>query len=141
MTALLAKMKEVGFDAFELGLPGNLVPIPKADYTDHDPRWGGSRKDDGSDGFQHYENGGATHCYAYFTVKALYKLGRADEARRIFWPLMKGLGEGAFQGKGPNGMSRDWKTWRGECWGYEGFLVDGYLALLATFDEVPAGGR
>jgi len=28
-------------------------------------------------------------------------------------------------------MAKDWKTWSGGCWGYEGFLCDGYLALLA----------
>jgi len=32
-------------------------------------------------------------------------------------------------------MTEDWKTWTGECWGYEGFLVDNYLALLAVLDH------
>jgi hypothetical protein len=29
-------------------------------------------------------------------------------------------------------MSNDWKTWDGVPWGYEGFLVDNYYALLAV---------
>jgi hypothetical protein len=32
-------------------------------------------------------------------------------------------------------MSKDWKTWNGECWGYEGFLCDGYMVLLACLGE------
>ena len=32
MDRLLAKMKEVGFNRFDLGLPGNLVAIPLKDY-------------------------------------------------------------------------------------------------------------
>ena len=41
MDALLKKMKEVGFNNFELGLPGNLIPVKLADYTDLSP---GSRR-------------------------------------------------------------------------------------------------
>ena len=29
-------------------------------------------------------------------------------------------------------MSNDWRTWDGTAWGYEGFLVDNYYALLAV---------
>jgi hypothetical protein len=29
-------------------------------------------------------------------------------------------------------MSKDWKAWDGTPWGYEGFLVDNYHALLAV---------
>ena len=76
MDVMLAKMKEVGYTHFELGLPGNLVPIRRGDYVHHVLRWGGGEKEDGSDGFQIYENGGATACYAYFTLQALYQLGR-----------------------------------------------------------------
>ena len=36
-------------------------------------------------------------------------------------------------------MSRDWRKWDGECNGYEGYLSDGYLALLAVEDDLKAG--
>ena len=36
MDRLLAKMQEVGYTDFELGLPGNLVPVRKGDYVYHD---------------------------------------------------------------------------------------------------------
>jgi hypothetical protein len=32
-------------------------------------------------------------------------------------------------------MSKDWKTWDGNCHGYEGFLTDNYYALLAVLDR------
>lgn len=135
---LLAKMAQVGYTNYSLGLPGNLVPVRRGDYVFHDnpPEvFGVPRLEDGSDGFQYYENGGATGCYAYFTVKALYKLGRVADARKIFLPMLEGYANGDFQGFCDSGMSKDWRDWRGGCHGYEGFLVDNYLPLLAVFDE------
>ncbi len=129
MQALLQKMKEVGYTQFDLGLPGNLIPIADADYTHHDPRWGYQR-------FQVYENGGATGCYAYFTIHALFKLGMRQEAEAILFPMLNSYTQNHFQGRcAGSEMTRDWKTWTGECWGYEGFLVDNYLPFLAVFDQ------
>ncbi|MEI7948123.1 MAG: hypothetical protein WCJ02_15585, partial [bacterium] len=131
MDRLLAKMKDVGYTRFDLGLPGNLVPVKREDYVYHDtaPEVHGVPKlEDGSDGFQYYENGGATACWSYYTVKALYQLGRVADARRIFHPMLQGYARGEFQGFGENGMSRDWRDWKGGCHGYEGLLVDNYHA-------------
>jgi hypothetical protein len=142
MDRLLAKMQAVGYTNFALGLPGNLVPVKKGDYVHENTppeRTGEPRLDDGSDGFQFYENGGATGCWAYYTVKALYQLGRVADARRIFHPMLAGYARGEFQGFGENGMSRDWRDWQGGCHGYEGLLVDNYHALLAVLDDIRAG--
>jgi hypothetical protein len=139
MDHLLQKMRQVGYTNFSLGLPGNLVPIRKGDYVlQHHPpqRYGEPLLDDGSDGFQFYENGGATGCFAWFTIKALYQLGRTEDARRIFLPMLAGYAAGNFQGFDASGKSRDWRDWHGGGHGYEGLLVDNYLALLAVFDEV-----
>ncbi|WP_127124918.1 hypothetical protein [Pseudoflavitalea rhizosphaerae] len=128
MNALLQKMKEVGYDRFDFGLPGNLLPIAAEDYTHHDPRWGYQQ-------FQVYENGGATGCYAYFTIHALFKLGMRREAEAILFPMLDSYTNNGFQGQCEGTeMTRDWRTWTGECWGYEGFLVDNYLPFLAVFD-------
>jgi hypothetical protein len=139
MDRLLAKMKAVGYTRFDLGLPGNLVPVKREDYVYHDtaPEVHGVPKlEDGSDGFEYYENGGATGCWSYYTVKALYQLGRVADARHIFHPMLQGYARGEFQGFGENGMSRDWRDWKGGCHGYEGLLVDNYHALLAVLDDV-----
>jgi Bacterial alpha-L-rhamnosidase 6 hairpin glycosidase domain len=138
MDRLLAKMKEVGYTRFDLGLPGNLIPVPKKDYVHLDVRFGGGQKEDNSDGFQIYENGGATACFAYFTLAALYDLGRIQEADRILFPMLESFARGGFQGRCGNGMSKDWKAWDGTCWGYEGFLVDNYYTLLAVLDREAA---
>jgi hypothetical protein len=132
MDRMLAKMREVGYTHFEYGLPGNLIPIRRGDYVHHDKRWGGPEKEDGSDGFQIYENGGATACYAYFTLQALYQLGWKRDADAMLFPMLAGFEKGGFQGFGPNGMTYDWKAWDGTPHGYEGLLVDGYQALLAV---------
>lgn len=138
LAKLVAKMAAVGYTNFNLGLPGNLVPVRKGDYAFHETPpevHGVPRLDDGSDGFQFYENGGATACFAYFTVKALYKTGMTAEARDIFLPMLDSFAKGDFQGFCDSGMSKDWRDWRGGCHGYEGMLVDSYLPLLAVFDE------
>jgi hypothetical protein len=135
MDKLLQKMKDVGYTNFELGLPGNLIPVIRADYTDLLLEVGGGKREDNQDGFQIYENGGATACFTYFTINALQKLGRTKDADAILLPLLKSMSEGNFQGRGANGRTKDWKTWSGECWGYEGFLVDNYMFLLTVLER------
>jgi len=132
MDRLLAKMQEVGYTRFDLGLPGNLVCVPRQDYVHLDRRWGGGEREDNADGFQIYENGGATACFAYFTLAALYKLDRRQEAESILFPLLEALERGGFSGRAASGMTYDWKAWDGAPWGYEGFLVDNYYVLLAV---------
>jgi len=136
MKALWNKMQEEGYKDFTLGVPGNLVSIRREDYMHHDPRWGGGEKEDGSDAFQRYENGGASINWSYFTLKAFKKAGLDDELKKITEGILTGINAGEFQGSCvKDGMTKDWKTWKGECWGYEGFLCDGYLVLLALNPE------
>lgn len=137
MDQLLAKMKEVGYTHFEYGLPGNLVPIRRADYVALEKSAGAPEKEDGSDGFQIYENGGATADFAYFTLRALYHLGRRQEADAMLFPMLRAFEEGGFQGRGRNSRTNDWKAWDGTPYGYEGFLVDNYMALLAVLVRSP----
>jgi hypothetical protein len=140
MTTLLVRLKAARFTSYRLGLPGNLIPIRRADYVTLKKRWGGPEREDGSDAFGIFENGGATHCFAYFTIKALFKLGRAEEARAILHPLMDAIADREFQGRCASGQTKEWKDWQGRCWGYEGFLADGYLTLLAVTDDALSPG-
>jgi hypothetical protein len=146
MDKMLEKMKTVGYKDFSLGLPGNLVPIKKGDYVDHrsvgwkspPTAFGEPFLEDGSDGFQYYENGGATGCWAYYTIHSLFKLGRKEDARRILHPMLEGFSQGKFQGFDESGMSRDWRDWKGGGHGYEGLLVDNYHVLMAVLDDLKA---
>ncbi len=124
MDRLLAKMKAVGYADFSYGLPGALIPVRPEDNF-----WGTR------DPFQVYQNGGATGSFVYFTLQALYQLGRRAEADAILFPLLEGYEKGGFQGFGPNGKSYDWKSWDGAPHGYEGLLVDNYQALLAVLSR------
>lgn len=134
MDKLMAKMKEVGYDKFNMGLPGNLVTVALKDYVHRTPdgRYGGGVKPDNSDGFQNYENGGATGSFAFFTLAALYDLGRKAEADAILFPMLGEYGRCGFSGRDAKGRSDDWRRWDGTAMGYEGLLTDNYYALLAV---------
>ena len=106
---LQAKIKEVGFNSFQYGLPGNLIPFPH--FL----------------GFQLYENGGVTGSMASHYIQALYSTGRKAEADAIFDKMLEGYRKGTFQNGIGNGG--DWKDWNGIPCGYEGLLVDAYYPL------------
>ncbi|MEN6452743.1 MAG: GH116 family glycosyl hydrolase [Prolixibacteraceae bacterium] len=130
MTALWNKMQQLGYTDFSLGIPGNLINISKEDYTHPNPRWGGENA------FQRYENGGASLNWSYFVLKAFRKAGLNEQLKTITDGVLSGINSGEFQGVAATGeMTKDWKTWTGECWGYEGYLCDGYLVLLALNPE------
>ena len=135
MSSTMQAFAHAGYTDFHLGLPGNLQPVRKADYVVLDPRWGGPQREDGSDGFQIYENGGATACFSYFTLAALYHLHREQEADAMLFPMLQSFSNNGFSGRGTNGMTNDWKDWKGGAHGYEGFLVDSYYTLLAVLDR------
>ena len=104
-------------------------------------RWGCGSQADNSDGFQNHENGGATGSLAFFTLAALYDLGRKAEADEILFPTLDAYGKCGFEGIDALGYSADWKRWDGTFKGYEGYLVDNYYALLAVplrQDELPS---
>ncbi|MGB7266866.1 MAG: hypothetical protein WBC92_15230, partial [Terracidiphilus sp.] len=134
MDKLLAKMKEVGYNNFNLGLPGNLITVPLKDYVHRMPdgRYGGGVLPDNSDGFQNYENGGATGAYAFFTLAALYDLGRNADADKILFPMLDEYGKCGFEGRDAKGRSNDWRRWDGTAMGYEGLLTDDYYTMLAV---------
>jgi hypothetical protein len=136
MMNLWNKMEEVGYKDFRLGLPGNLISVRREDYTDHDARFGCGKMEDGSDAFQRYENGGASINWSYYTLKAFRKAGLNEQLQKITDGILAGINFGEFQGFcSEKGMTKDWKAWKGDCWGYEGFLCDGYLVLLALNPE------
>jgi len=123
-------MQQLGYTNFKLGIPGNLINIPQEDYTNTKARWGGANA------FQQYENGGASLNWSYYTVKAFQKAGLNQQSETITNGILSGIDASEFQGMAPTGdVTKDWKTWKGECWGYEGYLCDGYLVLLALNPE------
>lgn len=135
MDGIVAEMAKVGYTNFSLGLPGNLIPIRLADYAGQGRDAGRPTRADGSDGFQIYENGGATACWAYYTIAALYKVGERAEGDRMLMPMLEGFAEQGFSQRQANGRSTDWRDWHGGAHGYEGMLVDNYYTLMAVLDR------
>ncbi|RQP18146.1 MAG: hypothetical protein EAS52_06470 [Parapedobacter sp.] len=128
MQRFVTKMKNVGYTNFRLGLPGNLIKVANEDYSSR-------RFKSGYDAFQIYINGGATGCHVYHTIHALYKLGMKKEAESILMPMLESYKHGDFQGYCPGSeTTKDWKAWDGECWGYEGYLAENFMAVLGVFD-------
>jgi hypothetical protein len=132
MDRLWDEMSKVGYTDFRLGLPGNLIPILRKDYAHLNPRYGGGIREDNTDGFQIYQNGGASASFAYFTIAAFDHVGQHERASRILLPILGAFDERAFEGVGSNGLTNDWRKWDGTAEGYEGFLTDNYYALLAV---------
>jgi len=129
LDATLKKIKDVGYDRFDLGLPGNLVAIPPEDYFQKfmKPRWDKTRHP-----FQTYENGGASANHTYYLLSALYKLGRLKDGDAILLPILNSFNECGFEGFGGPWSSYDWMSWDGKPHGYEGLLVDNFLAVKAV---------
>ncbi|MGD0730349.1 MAG: hypothetical protein ABR956_03740 [Terracidiphilus sp.] len=132
---IVAKMDAVGFHNFSIGIPGNLAPIHRGDYVDHIARWGGPSREDGTDTFGVYQNGGATACYSYFTIGALYHLGEKAEGDKILMPMLESFAKQRFSDRGKNGLTYEWIDWQGNPHGYEGLLVDSYYALMGLLDR------
>jgi Bacterial alpha-L-rhamnosidase 6 hairpin glycosidase domain len=132
MDRLWEDLKAAGYTNFRMGLPGNLVPVARKDYAHKDPRYGGGVREDNSDGFQIYENGGATACFAYFTIAAFNHVGQHDRADQILFPVLAAFNAREFEGVGAGARTNDWRKWDGTAEGYEGFLTDNYYALLAV---------
>ena len=104
MDRLLAKMKGSRLHPLRPGAAGQFGPrCLKGQRRRQLRRWGGGTKPDGSDGFQIYENGGATACHAFHTIAALYYLGRREAADRILFPMLDAFEKRGFEGTGPTG--------------------------------------
>jgi hypothetical protein len=71
------------------------------DYVHKEPGGlrGGGELPDNSDGFQNYQNGGATACFAFFTLAALYDLGRKADADHILFAMLAEYDKGGFEGR------------------------------------------
>ncbi len=127
MEKLEEKRMQIGYEFFHLGLPGNLMPIRREDYVLHVS--GSSKLADGSDGFQNYENGGATMSQAYFYLRALDMAGMPI-AEKIGNAILDAFEQGDTIGGIWGG--NDWRYLDGRYCGYEGLLSDQMYVLLAV---------
>ena len=145
LARLWKKIDEVGFKRFDLGLPVTLVPIRAADYARNLPGGYSPQREDGSDTFGIYLNGGCLVLDTIHFLVANYMLGEGEKADRILRAMLERQDRGVFPNGGgfQNGIvNRDpfgaeFFTWEGKPCGYEGYLVYSFSFLQAVLLREP----
>lgn len=132
LAKLRAKMAEVGFKRFDLGVPPMLVPVRRADYLPD--AIGCPKSEDGTDTVGHYMNGGITAGQVLHFLAAHYVVGDPEPADKILRAMLERQGRGEFQNgvRDQEGAGIDWTTWDGQPSGYEGYLADSFRFLQAV---------
>jgi hypothetical protein len=138
LSRLWAKMKAAEFNRFDLGLPPTLAPIHRSDYLQPDGL-GCPHREDGTDTFQQYENGGITAGQILHFLAAHYVVGEPQQADTVLRAMLTRQQRGGFQNGVQNSAYKgiDWTTWDGRPCGYEGFLADVYYFLQAVLLREP----
>lgn len=138
---LWQEMAEVGFRRFDLGVPPMLVPVHRSDYLQPNCL-GLPAREDGTDTFGYYMNGGITAGHVLHFLMAHYALGDQDMVNRADMVLAAML-ERQKRGEFQNGVRDatfegiDWTTWEGKPSGYEGYLADSFRFLQAVLMRQP----
>jgi hypothetical protein len=138
LQVLLAKLEQIGFHSYHLGLPTNLTPMSPADYVAHTS--GAPKHADGMDTWQLYMNGGATPALEYYVIQALYQTGQYDAAERLLWPLVESFEKGTFNAgielpgqKQRNRVGSAFYEWNGSRGRGEGYLPENWDGVEALF--------
>lgn len=149
---LWKKIEEVGFTRFDLGVPLALVPVRKGDYLlpkEGNPAssiCGAPEREDGTDTFGKYLNGGCCVSDAVHFMTALYTVGENEKADRILHAMLERQVKGVFPNGGgfQNGVvdaypkGAEFFTWNGETCGYEGHLTYSFSFLQAVLLREPS---
>jgi len=142
LDAYWAELERSGFARFDLGVPLNVRPVPRDDQLGE---WGG-KKEDGSDTFGKYLNGGCCVSNAYFFLLANTMAGDRERADKVLDAMLKRQAEGVFPNGGgfQNGVvnrypdGAEFFDWQGNTCGYEGHLVYSWMFLQAMLLREPA---
>jgi hypothetical protein len=127
------KITEAGFTRFDLGVPPMLIPVLRADYLQPDAI-GIPQREDGTDTFGYYMNGGITAGQVLHFLAAHYVAGENERGDRVLRAMLDRQAEGGFQNGAVNAYPQgiDWTTWDGQPAGYEGYLADSFRFLQAV---------
>ena len=131
LSNMRALMEKKGFKRFDLGVPCTLLPVRKDDYISSGPGGGLGEpaKEDGTDSFEHYMNGGITAAQTRQFIAAHYVVGENEKADEMLNAMLGHLVKTGFQSRVGGGI--DWNTWDGKACGYEGYLADCFTFLQA----------
>jgi hypothetical protein len=139
LARLWTKIDQAGFHRFDLGIPPMLVPVHRSDYLLPDAL-GLPQREDGTDTFGHYQNGGITVGHVLHFLAAHYVVGQPERADRVLRAMLERQAEGKFQNgvRDAGGQGIDWTDWNGNPTGYEGYLADNYRFLQAVLLREPS---
>jgi hypothetical protein len=139
LARLWKKMADAGFQRLDLGVPPMLVPVPRGDYLLPDSV-GCPRREDGTDTFGQYMNGGITAGHVLHFLAAHYVVGEPEKADKLLRAMLERQGRGEFQNGVTDqaGKGIDWTTWDGKPCGYEGYLADSFRFLQAVLLREPS---
>lgn len=139
LALLWKKMQQVNFTRLDLGLPCTLVPVLRGDYLQPDGL-GMPSREDGTDTFQNYMNGGISAGHTLHFIMAHYIVGEAEKGDRVLSAMLDRQATSGFhngvQNKANEGI--DWTTWSGEPRGYEGYLADVFVFMQAAVLREPS---
>ena len=135
---LWKKIGEAGFKRFDLGVPPMLVPVRRSDYLQPDAI-GIPNREDGTDTFGWYMNGGITAGQVLHFLAAHYVLGEGARADAVLRAMLERQARGEFQNgiRDAGGQGIDWTSWDGKPTGYEGYLADSFRFLQAVLLREP----
>ena len=148
---LWGKIEEAGFNRFDLGVPLTLVPVRRGDYLQPKPGrpassiCGAPEREDGTDTFGTYLNGGCCVSDAVHFMTALYMVGEKDKADLILNAMLERQRRGVFPNGGAyqNGVvdqyprGAEFFDWQGNTCGYEGHLTYSFSFLQAVLLREP----
>jgi hypothetical protein len=144
MNKLWAKMERAGFKRLDLGVPLTLVPVRRGDYLAG--VMGTPTKEDGSDTFGHYLNGGCMVSDAVYFITAMHIVGEPAKGDKVLDAMLQRQEKGVFPNGGgfQNGVinkypeGAEFYTWDGETTGYEGHLTYSFTFVQAILLREPA---
>lgn len=136
---LWTKIEAVGFTRFDLGVPPMLVPVRRSDYIT--PCDGSCpQREDGTDTFGQYQNGGIAAGQVLHFLAAHYIVGQPEKAEMVLRAMLDRQAQVGFhngvRNSRPEGM--EWTTWDGKPSGYEGYLADSFTFLQGVLLREPS---
>ena len=139
LARLRNKMQALGFKRFDLGFPGVLVPVRRVDYIVPEGI-GLPQREDGTDTFGQYMNGGISAGQGSHFVNAHYVVGEHEHGEKMLHAMLERQASIGFHNgiRDKAGEGLDWTTWDGKPCGYEGYLADVFLLLLGVLLREPA---
>jgi hypothetical protein len=146
LAAVRGKVMETGFSRLDLGLPCVLTPIRRADCNIAvGAEYGCPSREDGSDAFGRYLNGGCLVSDQIHWLNAHFRLGQGEAVQPQLAAMLARQAKPVFPNGGSfqNGIvnvptqGAEFYDWSGNTTGYEGHLVYSWFFLQAVLTRQP----